>query len=70
VTEALSLRIAAAKAKEGEETERFEAAQAAREAAMNESVVDENPVQPESDEDTDIPGEREEIRALKVSSTI
>jgi hypothetical protein len=65
----LSLRIVTAQAKEGEEAERLEAAQAAREAAMNESVVEENPVQPESDEDMDVHGESEEIHALKVLSS-
>jgi hypothetical protein len=65
----LSLRIVTVQAKEGEEAERLEAVQAAREAAMNESVVEKNPVQPESDEDMDIHGESEEIHALKVFNT-
>jgi hypothetical protein len=64
----LSLRIVTVQAKEGDEAERLEAAQAARETAMNESVVEENPVQPESDEDMDVHGESEEIHALKVPS--
>jgi hypothetical protein len=66
----MATRIAAAEAVEAEETERFEAAQAARDAAMDEPVVEENPLQAESDEDTYVPGESEEIRTLKVSLKI
>lgn len=65
VSDALTTRIATAEAREAEEAERLEqAAQAAREAAMNESL-EETHVQPESEEDVDIPGESEEIRVLK-----
>lgn len=67
VSEAVNARIAAAEAKEAEEAERLEeAAQAAREAAMNESVIEEPVYHGESDEDADVVGETEEIRALKV----
>lgn len=52
--------------KEAEETERQrEAAQAAREAATNEALAEESQVQPDSDEDADLPDESEEMRALK-----
>ena len=67
MSDALTARIAAEEAKEAEEAERLEeAARAAREAAMNESCEEEEK-QPhhESDEDVDVPGESEEIRALK-----
>lgn len=67
MSEAVKSRIAAAEAKEAEEAERVEAAaQAAREAAMNEPFVEESQANGESDEDADVPGENEEIRALKV----
>jgi hypothetical protein len=66
----MATRIAAAEAVEAEEAERFEAAQAAKDAAMDEPVVEENPLQAESDEDTYVPGESEEIRMLKVSLKI
>jgi hypothetical protein len=65
---AVKARIAAAEAREQEEVKRLEeAAQVAREAAMNESLVEEPVAHGESDEDADVPGESEEIRALKVS---
>jgi hypothetical protein len=71
VSEAVKSRIASAETKEAEEAERMEeAAQAAREAAMNESFIEEPPVNGESDEDADVPGEHEEIRALKVAHKI
>jgi hypothetical protein len=71
VSEAVKSRIAAAEAKEADEAERMkEAAQAAREAAMNESIVEESQANVESDEDADVPGENDEIRALKVSHKI
>jgi len=55
-----------AEAKEAEEAERLEeAAQAAKEAAMNEALEEETHIQPESEEDVDVTGESEEIRALK-----
>ena len=67
MSEAVKARIAVAEAKEAEEAERLqEAAQAAKEAAMTESMLEETPTQPESDEDADVPGESEEIRSLKV----
>ena len=66
VSEALTTRIAEAEAREMEETERLEeAVQAAREAAMNESLEEESHPQPESEEDVYVPGESEEIRTLK-----
>jgi hypothetical protein len=59
-------RIAAAEMREAEESERQrETAQAAREAATNEALAEENQVQPDSDEDADLPDESEEMRALK-----
>lgn len=68
MSETVKSRIASAEAKEVEEAERMEAAaQAAREAAMNEPFVEESQANGESDEDADVPGENEEIRALKVS---
>lgn len=68
VSHAVKARIAAAEAKEEEEAEKLEeAARAAREAAMNESFVEESLIHGESDEDMDVPGESEEIRALKVA---
>jgi hypothetical protein len=66
----MAIRIAAAEAMETQEVERLEAAQTAREAAMDEPIVEENPLQAESDEDTYVPGESEEIRTLKVSLKI
>ena len=68
MSEAVKARIAAAEAKDAEEAERIEqAVQASREAAINDSLIEEQPVHGESDEDADVPGENEEIRALKVS---
>jgi len=62
-------RIAAAEEEEAREAKRLEdAAQAAREAAMMESLVEEAQDQHESDEDADVEGESEELRALKVSN--
>jgi len=66
VSDALTTRIAAEEAKEAEEAQRLEeAVQAAREAAKNESLEEGTQPQPESDEDVDVSGESEEIRALK-----
>lgn len=65
----MKTRIAAAEEEEAREAERLEvAAQAAREAAMMESLVEEAQDQHESDEDADVEGESEELRALKVAS--
>ena len=65
----MKARIAAAEEEEAREAERLEAAaQAAREAAMMESLVEEAQDQHESDEDADVEGESEELRALKVSN--
>ena len=67
MSEAVLGRIAALEAREAEEVERLkEAAQAAREAATNEALAEENHLQPESDEDADLPDESGEMRALKV----
>lgn len=67
MSEAVKARIADAEAKEAEEAEKLEqAVQAAREAAMNDSLIEEQPVHGESDEDAEVPGENEEMRALKV----
>ena len=66
VSDTLTARITEAEAKEAEEANRLEeAVQAAREAAKNESLEEQNHPQPESEEDVDVPGETEEIRALK-----
>ena len=66
MSDALTTRIAAEEAREAEEAERLEdAVQAAREAAMNESREEEIHPHHVSDEDVDVPGESEEIRALK-----
>ena len=65
----MKARIAAAEEEEAREAKRLEdAAQAAREAAMMESLVEEAQDQHESDEDADVEGESEELRALKVSN--
>ena len=69
VSDAVKARIAAAEEEEAREAKRLEdAAQAAREAAMMESLVEEAQDQHESDEDADVEGESEELRALKVSN--
>jgi hypothetical protein len=65
VTVRVEERIAAAKAREVEKAKLLEeTARAAREAAKIESL-EETRVQSDSDEDVDIPGESEQIRALK-----
>ena len=65
----MKARIAAAEEEEAKEAKRLEdAAQAAKEAAMMESLVEEAQDQHESDEDADVEGESEELRALKVSN--
>lgn len=65
----MKVRIAAAEEEEAKEAKRLEdAAQAAKEAAMMESLVEEAQDQHESDEDADVEGESEELRALKVSN--
>ena len=65
----MKARIAAAEEEEAREAKRLEdAAQAAKEAAMMESLVEEAQDQHESDEDADVEGESEELRALKVSN--
>ena len=63
----MKARIAAAEAKEVEEANRLEeAAQAARNVVIDESQIEESQVHGESDEDADVPGESDAIRALKV----
>ena len=67
MSDAVKTRIAVAEAKEAEEAKRLgEAVQAAREAALEESLAEQTQPHPESDEDAEVPGESEEIRALKV----
>jgi hypothetical protein len=67
VSETLKTRIAIAEAREAEEAERLEeAANAARLAAIAEAQNEEVPVHHDSDEDEEVEGESEEIRALKV----
>jgi hypothetical protein len=63
----VTTRIAAAETREADEARRREEiSQAVKEAAMNEDVTEDVQHQSDSDEDADIPGENEQIRALKV----